>query len=67
MVLQADDVAEARRVAARLAELQRSGVLYDLFPERTSLTYGVWDDLGSGDCRADGTWTGGARAAAGVA
>ena len=36
MVLRADDVAEARRVAARLAELQRSGVLYDLLRERTT-------------------------------
>mmetsp|Transcript_24172 Transcript_24172/g.61846 ORF Transcript_24172/g.61846 Transcript_24172/m.61846 type:complete len:89 (+) Transcript_24172:2402-2668(+) len=33
-------MAEARRVAARLVELQRSGVLYDLFRERTSLSYG---------------------------
>jgi len=41
MVLRADDVAEALRVAARLAELQRSGVLYDLLRERTSLTYGT--------------------------
>ena len=41
MVLRADDVAEARRVAARLARLQRSGVLYDLLRERTSLTYGT--------------------------
>ena len=40
MVLRADDVAEARRVAARLSELQVGGVLYDLFRERTSLSYG---------------------------